>query len=183
MPIDIGPNGSASDDRPEVELLASGKVRITIEVEDTETGTATPRVWMLKRPKIGQMKRLRELLYEQQDSNHARTIEEARQRAQEAVDAAKAEEASPDASPAEKLEARLQNLEQNYEANRKSRARGEELEISYLGWTKAAVGMLSGQSLDIDDDDLPFILATGEFVTALQHYWRTVPFGSGQSVA
>lgn len=115
----------------------------------------------LRRPKVGEFRRLRELLQENQDEAYA--MSNRLLGVQKAIDDSDTPENTARLEEARKLQRELNAL----------------TEDRNLAWVRQAVEVLSDSPLTLDDDDLPVWMASGETVTQLLQYWRTVPLAHG----
>lgn len=116
----------------------------------------------LRRPKLGEFRKLRELLHEREDA-HLRLL------AEQAAD--RAEKPGEDASADDKLAFTMA-------INARSRALTDALNALNIEWVQAAMGMLAPGEVPAPDD-WPSGMDSADFVAALVGHWRAVPLRSG----
>lgn len=142
----------------------------TDEIVFAKDGTVTlrigpRRVVTLRRPTLGEFRKLRLLLHDSQDRLQALLDEatEAAQQRQAALDSGNADEAKP-------LADRALELDRQYtEAN----------EDESAAWMSTTCEVLGDGPLD--GEDVPLWAADGQVVAALIRHWRYVPLDHGGS--
>lgn len=134
------------------DLVNNGTARLTVGSE----------VWRLRRPKLGEFRKLRELLRDRDDE---RTALLARQEAGERPD--------KDAPADEKAAYSLAVAQ-------RSRELVDAVEALNVAWVTEALRTLADREPPAVDD-WPAGMETEEFIGALVAHWRTVPLRSGGS--
>lgn len=134
------------------ELVSNGTARLMIDGE----------VWRLRRPKVGEFRKLRELLHERDDERLRRIASQENH-----------EKPAEDASQDEKLAYTLALAQ-------RSRVLQEEVEDLDLNWTAQALTILADHQPP-PIDDWPSGMGSSEFIQQLLTHWRSVPLRSGGS--
>lgn len=149
------------------DLVNNGTARIFIEGEP----------YAMRRPKVGEYKKLRELLNETSERIQAKAQEKpkkapAKKRTKVAAEPTDEEppkiEDDADAKFAEAREARRITNELN-----------DFVEAQYQDWVDEAVKMLGDKPLPPNRDDWPLFTMSFEFITKLIQHWRSVPLALG----
>lgn len=135
-----------------VELNKDGTVTITTDGSRCR----------LRRPKLGEFRKLRELLHERED-NRLRIL---------------AEQAAVETTKPEKDEDAETKLAYTLEVARRGRAVTDAMSELNITWLSAAIDMLAKDSAPAVDD-WPSGMDSSEFVAALVDHWRAVPLRSG----
>ncbi len=163
MPVDLDQvDDVVPPSKQEVTYLPSGKIRLLID----------DRTIVLRRPKMGEFRSLRELFYEAQDEQRQNLLDRISAEAQDAQEA-------QDAEAANDHEARMAAVKRSMERASDLRRETSEAESAYLSWSRRAVETLGGVTLEQADEDLPLYFATGTFVNAVQQHWMVCPLPSG----
>lgn len=119
---------------------------------------------VLRRPKMGEFRKLRELLHANQDTLYEMADEAGLLRASIVTEGEEA--TSPENA------ARLQR------ARRMEREMTRRTEDLNLGWMRETLALLGGGTVPADDD-LPLWMADGSAITTLIGHWRSVPLARG----
>ncbi len=118
--------------------------------------------WRLRRPKLGEYRKIREWLRENEDEHRAII-----------AGIAVVDRPGEDATQDDKT-AYLTNV------TARSRDITDRTEAMNVAWVAKVIGMLSDKDAP-DVDDLPAGCQSGEFVGSLVEHWRSVPLRSGGS--
>lgn len=137
---------------------------LRLEPNGTVTAVLEGKRVTLRRPKLGEFRKLRELLHDSQDRLYAM--------AEAVKEAGSALEAEADA--AESVEA----VTALREVRRLDREYTTANEDDTVAWMRATFDMLADSPLPADDD-LPLWAADGTTVAALITHWRSVPLDRG----
>lgn len=140
------PDEVPEDDR--FDLMADGSVLVTLDGERRR----------LRRPKVGEYRKLRERLWDLQDDKVSiteRHRDQAKERAEELKGATE--------------------VEQTMAVRQASRALTAELEALNEQWIREAFDMLGDKAAPEAVDDWPTWLRESDFVTRLVEHWRSVP--------
>lgn len=133
-------------------LLPDGRTRITLDSED----------WLIRRPKIGEYRKLRERLWDLQDQKVTIT---ARHRD---IAAERAKELKGESEAVQALDVR-----------KRSRDLTAELEELNEQWIRETFDLLGDRPAPEAIDDWPTWLRESDFISTLVEHWRAVPLASG----
>lgn len=146
------------------DLINNGTARIFVD------GTA----YGLRRPKVGEYKKLRELLHDTQDDIQARLLED-----DEPKKLTK-KKGGAKAAATDEVEAVVDDaLAKVREARRLTRELNDFAESKYQDWIEEAVRMLGDKPLPPDRDNWPLFTTSHEFIAKLIEHWRSVPLALG----
>jgi hypothetical protein len=134
------------------ELVPNGTARLVIDGE----------VWRLRRPKLGEYRKLRELL-DARDDDHLRLV----------ASVPSVDRAPEDATAEEKVDYTIA-------VRRRSRALGDEVTALNVRWLSEALTLLADRPPP-PADDWPSGMDETETISALVKHWRSVPLRSGGS--
>lgn len=133
------------------ELIKDGTARLVIDGE----------VWRLRRPKVGEFRKLRELLQER-DDEHVRVM------AQAVADTSNVE-----------TKAEEDKVERTLAARAQQRQVALAVEDLNIGWVSEALRTLVMDKEPPPVDEWPSGMETLGFITTLIDHWRTVPLARG----
>lgn len=137
-----------------------------LELHDNGTITAVldGERFQLRRPRVGEFRKLREVLHESQDHLH------------ELADEVKA--AGQSLASAQTADNDAESLRLLSEVRRLNRRYDIANEDANMGWMHEAFAMLADKPIGANDD-LPLWMADGSTITTLIEHWRTVPLARG----
>lgn len=135
-----------------LELVKNGTARLVIDGE----------LWKLRRPKLGEYRRLRELIEERDDARISLLAE-----------IETPEKLPDDATPAQKAERTIA-------IRRAARAIDAKVEELNRQWVASALRVLADHAPP-DPDDWPAGMDSVETIVALNNHWRSAPLRSGGS--
>lgn len=129
--------------------------------------------WALRRPKVGEYKRLRELRYEVEDAKLVNLR-----------DALLPDEPDDEENPTKRRLGRMDNELASRQRGRDATAANEKLERDWLvavfdGDPERELKGLADKPLPTDEDDWPLWLTQPDFASQLFTHWRSVPLARG----
>lgn len=134
------------------ELLVDGRVSVVVDGEE----------WLLRRPKIGEFRKLRERIWETQDQKVIITDRFRKEAKAKAEELAKADE-----------------MTRTIESQRFGHRLTADLEELNEQWVREAFDLLAARPAPEAIDIWPTWLRESDFIGSLLEHWRAVPLARG----